>query len=117
MGRLAELRKEKGLYQKDVAQLLGIERTTYSRYETGDTQPSHENLVKLADFYDVSVDYLLGRSNAKRPPAGGEAAAGNTLRIFGHGGVFLEKELSDEAFRDVVRYIEFIESKGEEKKE
>ena len=47
--------------QSVVANAIGVDRTTYSKYETGDSEPDFENVKKLADFYGVTVDYLLGR--------------------------------------------------------
>lgn len=59
--RLAELRKLHGYTQTFVAGKLDIKQPSYLRYENGNAEPSLINLVKLADLYDVSVDYLLGR--------------------------------------------------------
>lgn len=59
--RLAELRKINGYTQTFVARKLGIKQPSYLRYENGNAEPTLANLVKLADLYDVSVDYLLGR--------------------------------------------------------
>ena len=61
MERLKELREGKGLLQKDIAELLGVDRTTYVKYEKGVNEPSNDNLLKLADFFGVTTDYLLGR--------------------------------------------------------
>lgn len=61
MEQLKILRKQKGLYQKDVANFLGVDRTTYVKYENGVSEPDYNTLVKLAEFFNVSVDYLLGR--------------------------------------------------------
>ena len=61
--RLVELRKQKGLLQKDVANHFGIERTTYGKYENRGVQPPPDMIVKLADFFQVTTDYLLGKSN------------------------------------------------------
>ncbi len=58
---LKELRKENEYSQQDVADFLNISRSTYGKYETGDREPSLEMLCKLADFYKVTTDYLLGR--------------------------------------------------------
>lgn len=58
---LAEQRKLNHLTQRDVAKHLGIAQSSYIRYENGKSEPTLENLVKLADLFDVSVDYLLGR--------------------------------------------------------
>lgn len=63
MERLKELRLENGLLQKDVAMIIGVDRTTYVKYERGSSEPPYEALTALADFYETTVDYLLGRSN------------------------------------------------------
>ena len=60
--RLMEQRKLNGLTQRQMAEHLQMAQPSYIRYENGTSQPTLENLVKLADFFDVSVDYLLGRS-------------------------------------------------------
>ena len=60
---LRELRKQKGMRQADVAQKLGVGRTTYVKYENGDNEPSFEMLNKLSDLFGVSTDYLLGRDS------------------------------------------------------
>ena len=59
--RLKELRLEKDLSQKEVADLVHVNRVTYTNWETGKREPSFENLVKLADLLDVSLDWLFGR--------------------------------------------------------
>ena len=63
--RLKELRKELGLTQRDVGKHLGVGRTTISEYESGKIVPKQDNLVKLASFLGVSVDYLTGVSDDK----------------------------------------------------
>ena len=60
--RLKEQRKLYELTQRDMAERLGISQPSYIRYENGTAQPSLENLAKIADTFDVSVDYLLGRA-------------------------------------------------------
>lgn len=62
MKSLKILRKKRNLTQKDVADAVGITFQTYSYYETGRTKPTPETLCKLADFFGVTVDELLGRS-------------------------------------------------------
>lgn len=62
MKKLIELRKEKKLTQSDLAEVLGISRQAYSNYEAGKRQPDNETMLKLAEYYNVSVDYLLGRN-------------------------------------------------------
>lgn len=61
--RLSKLRTAKKLTQQDIANKLGITRQAYSFYETGKREPDYETLKKLVDLFEVSIDYLLGRSN------------------------------------------------------
>ncbi len=65
--RLRDLREDRDLKQKDLAQLLRVHQTTYSDYELGELNIPVSALHTLADFYGVSVDYLLGRTNLKEP--------------------------------------------------
>ena len=58
--KLAELRKEKGLSQVGLAQKLGVDPSTIAKYETGDRLPDIFMLLKIADCFDVSTDFLLG---------------------------------------------------------
>lgn len=63
--RIRDLREDRDLTQKQVAQILGMSQTGYSKYETGENDiPSHV-LIKLADFYGTSVDYILERTEKK----------------------------------------------------
>ena len=59
--RLKELRNQTNKTQTDIANYLNLTTGGYSSYETGKREPSIETLIKLADFYNVTVDYLLGR--------------------------------------------------------
>lgn len=61
--RLKELRQENGKTQKQIADYLNIKQNTYSQYENGKRQIPIEALMRLADLYAVSVDYLLGRTD------------------------------------------------------
>jgi len=63
--KLRDLREDHDLSQKDIAELLSVSQATYSRYESGILDVPSISLIKLADFYKVSVDYLLGRTDIK----------------------------------------------------
>lgn len=63
--RMLALRKEKKLTQEEAAKQSGIVLRTYCRYEKGERAPTVPMLWKLADFYDVSIDYLVGRTDSK----------------------------------------------------
>lgn len=61
--RLKELRKEKKLTQKELAEQIGIKQNSYSDWETGKNEPNLENIVKLSKILDTSTDFLLGKSS------------------------------------------------------
>ena len=65
--RIRDLREDKDLKQRDLAAYLQLHQTTYSDYELGRLNVPISVLHKLADFYHVSVDYLLGRTDVKEP--------------------------------------------------
>lgn len=61
--RIRDLREDKDLRQIDVSKATGIDQKTLSNYETGKTNPDSYSIIKLADFFGVSTDYLLGYSD------------------------------------------------------
>ena len=61
--RLKALRESVGLSQNKLAQISGMKQSSINRYENGSATPSPENMVKLADYYDVSLDYIYGRTD------------------------------------------------------
>ena len=80
MNRISELRKERGISMKQAAEQLGMPYTTYVNYEKGARQPNSETLIDLANFYETSIDYMLGKSDV-RAKDGWTAPA---EREFGH---------------------------------
>ena len=65
--RLKEIRLDRDLLQRDVAEAIGIKRQQYSEYEIGKRLIPIHYICKLADYYNVSVDYLSGRTDEKSP--------------------------------------------------
>lgn len=65
--RLVKLRKELGLTQEDFAQRIGYTRTAVSAWEIGRNEPSNSDTIKIANFFGVSTDYLLGKSDVRNP--------------------------------------------------
>ena len=63
--RLQELRKESGMTQQQVANAIQTTLRQYQRFEKGEQKPGYDNLIKLADCFQVSLDYLAGRSDCK----------------------------------------------------
>jgi transcriptional regulator with XRE-family HTH domain len=61
------LREDRDLRQREIAEVLCVSQNTYSQYENGVIEFTAEKLIRLADYYNVSVDYLLGRTEDARP--------------------------------------------------
>ena len=68
MERLRELRKSKGISLKELGTIIGVAESTMSLYESGKRQPDYETLLKLAEYYGVTVDYLLRGSEEEQLP-------------------------------------------------
>lgn len=65
--RIKKLREDAGLNQIELAKQLNISNTTLSQYETGQRIPSDDIKIKIAEFFNTSIDYLLGRTNQRHP--------------------------------------------------
>lgn len=63
---LRELREERHLYQEDIAEVLGISQQSYSKYETGANEFPSRHLIKLSEYYNVTTDYLLGKTKYRK---------------------------------------------------
>ncbi|MBE6799185.1 MAG: helix-turn-helix transcriptional regulator [Ruminococcaceae bacterium] len=64
--RIRDLREDRDLSQTSLAKIIGMSQTGYSKYETGENDIPTSILIKLADFYGTSVDYLLGQTDCKK---------------------------------------------------
>ena len=64
--RLRSLRTERNVTQKDLGELLGVKNFSIYTYEKGRSEPTIDGLIALADFFDVSIDYLVGRTDRRR---------------------------------------------------
>ena len=67
MNRLKDLREDRDLLQKDIAQILNMSQTGYSKYEVGTNDIPTDILKKLASYYDTSIDYLLCLTDERKP--------------------------------------------------
>ncbi len=67
MNRLKELREDRDLYQKDMAKYLNVDQSNYSKYELEKINIPVIILKKLADYYDTSIDYILYRTDERKP--------------------------------------------------
>jgi transcriptional regulator with XRE-family HTH domain len=66
--RIAKLREERGWTQEQTAAAIGISRAALSHYEKNRREPDTETLTKFADLFNISIDYLVGRTNVPNPP-------------------------------------------------
>ena len=67
MNRLKFLREEKGLFQSDIAKILGVSIAAVAFYENEKRDMSPDTIIKLAEYFDVTTDYLLGKSDIRNP--------------------------------------------------
>lgn len=102
--RLRDLRTSKGVNQDQAAESCGISRIALARYETGARIPRAEIVTKLADYYGVSVDYLLCREDATANTDKKEAPAATK----DDKGMELFAKLNDENKAQVLQYMEFL---------
>lgn len=112
MNRIKDLRKERGLTQSDLAKVLKVSARTVGFYETCQRDPDTDTLKKMADFFDVSIDYLLGRIdirdlNEQRPY---QPAKDSSDMVFDEKHEF-EEELPAEAKKEIEAFKEYIRYK------
>ncbi len=67
MNRLRDLREDKDILQKDIAKILNTTQTNYSKYELEKIEIPNKVLIQLANFYNTSIDYILGLTNETKP--------------------------------------------------
>ncbi|EGS5727751.1 helix-turn-helix transcriptional regulator [Clostridium perfringens] len=107
--RLKSLRNEKGVLQKDVAEYLKISTSAYGFYEQGKRIPDVETLNKLSDYYNVSIDYLLGKSNIKESAE--DIINDDILTLALHNKNGIDNELPEEAKKEIDDFIEYVKHK------
>lgn len=97
--RLAELRKNKHLKQEELAKQLGISKSALSKYERNINEPDDKTVRKVAEFFNVSLDYLMGLTREERPLH----RTGATLIVLDN--------LPQAAKDDLLKYIDFLKAK------
>lgn len=96
--RLSELRKDKGLTQQQLAEALSVSSNTISAYERGINEPDDKMKIRLAEFFNVSVDYLLGLADTPNP-----LRTGSYLLFFG--------DLPVEAKTELETFVDYVAKK------
>lgn len=99
---LKRIREEKNLTQEDISEILKVKRQTYSAWERNVSSPDIDTVDFLADYYGVSVDYLLGKTSIKTPI---ETIAAH------HDG----EEWTEEELEDIEKFKEFVRMKREQR--
>ncbi len=102
MKNLKALREKNNLTQQQMSDIFGIQRPTYSRYESGERQPDFDLLIAISKHFDVSIDYLLGKEDK---PTLDEQLEGVEFALFGE-----IHELTDEEKEDILSYVKFKKS-------
>ncbi len=112
--RLKLLRNEKDLSQRELANILNISNGTIAMYETNKRQPDNDTLSKIADFFNVSIDYLLGKTDIKKPQNIDEKYS--VLLNDEELAEALEElmDLSDNDKKEIIDYIKFKKNKENE---
>lgn len=114
--RIKELREQRGILQKEMGDALGIAQNTLSQYETGRREPDLETTKRIADYFGVTVDELLGIVGQKETPAPiEEDELKLKIAAFWGGGDDLSKKELDELWSDAESYYKFKLSKMREK--
>lgn len=116
--RIRELRKARNMTMKQLGAIFGIAESTISQYETGKRQPDNETLLRLGEFFNVSVDYLLGRDETASTPSGERCLTdGELMAAFFHGA---DPNLSEEdmagMWQDAKIFRDFIVEKWSREK-
>ena len=106
MKNLKELRQKKNITQIRLSIAAGVSQETISAYESGKALPSADTLIKLADFLDTSVDYLLDRTNISTPIRLKDTTCNDEL-------IYEFDKLSDNQKKDVIWYCKNIKSRDE----
>ena len=103
MTRLKELRQQRNLNQSAIAEVLHVKQNTISNWEKGKTEISNGDAITLADYFGVSVDYLLGRDDA---PISADNLSDGEKQL-----ISLIKQLTDEETEELSNFVDFILSK------
>lgn len=115
MLKLRELRKKCGITMKELGAEIGVAESTISQYETGKRQPDYETLLKLGEFFGVSVDYLLTGEETKKAPApeGERSVSDDDIKFALFGG---DGDITDEMYEEVKRFAKLVKLREEAEK-
>lgn len=107
--KLKELRKNKGMYQKDLADALSISKGAIAMWETGKRTPDIEMLKRIAEYFQVSVDYLVDGTFGNEA----ECITDNDIKFALFNGI---EGITDEMYEEVKSFAEYVKSREEKKR-
>ena len=108
MNKIAELRKKANITQDRFSQIIGVARSTLAMYETDKSEPDFNTLQKIADYFGVTTDYLLGREQpVEKQKISVPEKYKDVMVAFQDGA----ENLTQEDIDDVVKFIEFLKNK------
>ena len=117
---LRELRTSRNISQPDLAELLGKkDRVSISNYENGKAEPKYDDLLKIADFFHVSVDYLLGRENAEKYFVADKKADDVQERFFNQMKALIlssGEKVTEQQLEHIAEFSNFIVTRDQQKK-
>lgn len=108
--RLKLLRNRKGLSQAEFAKQIGVSKSSVNMYERGEREPNFETLETIADYFNVDLDYLMGKSEienrAKAAIIPFKPDNRNVLRLAGRDGSYLERTLTDDQLKALTAILD-----------
>ncbi len=105
MNRIKELRIQRGIMQKDLSEFLNVAQNTVSYWEKGTYQPDNETLAKLADYFGVTTDYLIGRTDTPDSSYLDSELSEIDFALYGE-----VKDLTEEEKEKILEFIKFTKS-------
>lgn len=105
MNRIKELRLQRGIMQKDLSEFLNVAQNTVSYWEKGTYQPDNEMLARIADFFGVTIDYLVGRTSSPELSVLDSELSEVDFALYGE-----VKDLTDEEKEKILEFVKFTKS-------
>ena len=110
---LKSLRLQLGLNQSDFAKAIGVSRSTIGMYETGRREPDFETLELIADYFNVSLDYLMGNSDVKNPKPTPEGEPSKDLLVLHRNGKRIEYHLTPQQLAALKPLLDQLDSNSD----
>ncbi|PGH85795.1 transcriptional regulator [Bacillus thuringiensis] len=112
--RIKELRKKKKWSQKELGEKVDVSESFISKVESGKKQPSREVTAKIAEIFNATTDYLLGRSNDPRLDEDGDKATDELARKFAELVADLPKDEQENVWKQALMYVNFTKNKSDD---